>query len=247
MRMVKRRGRFCGEDRPTRAAEELLAAGAERFDGCGLAELLPSRAEVCRQAGLAQGSFAYAFSSLGEYHADLVSWLVRPEEEHVTAEVGGAERFHEIAKEFGRPDAVPAQLIAEVISYVFRRDLTRGRRWFRRVGVLAMLAGEDELGDHCRQAVLENQERVWGCYEEAYAEVLTAWGRELRPPVSSRSAARAIASLADGYFIQYLFHPDEGVITLFEDSVLALLCAFTRDGRDKADLADYFAKGLPPK
>lgn len=138
MRMVRRTGQFRGEDRPTRAAEQLLVAGAETLDACGLADLLPSRAEVCRQARLAPGSFAYAFSSLDEYHADLVSWLVRPEEDQVTPEAGGAERFHEIAQEFSRPDAVPAQLIAQVISYVFRRDLTRGRRWFRRVGVMAM-------------------------------------------------------------------------------------------------------------
>lgn len=229
------------------AAERLLDAGRALLRATSPATLLPGVRAVCDAAGMSSGSFYWQYPDASTYWSELLQAMSATDpvrEFAVRMEEGllaGAEAI--------RADpSVAVSTIAALAATDVEFHATHGIDALRLQLALLGVAQDD---GPLSQAVLALYRDLYATIQEhhvaGYEVLLSAWGRVPRDPFSYASMSVTITAVADGMLMRTLFDTTNDLLTLFEDSISALLASITRRIGDERDLFGFMDDEFRPQ
>jgi AcrR family transcriptional regulator len=206
-----------GSDASSRS--RLLAGAADLHRALDLPALLRGLhpGALAQQAGVSRTSFYANWETNDAFWADLVDYVCR------AALPPAVDPQHPVA--LNPPSDIPFMRTA--VRQAFVRGLQRPE-----LPLLMLLwskAGDRRVGDALRRGY----DAMLAPLVPRYEQYFKLWGREPRPPLSMRDITTIFVALNDGLAVRHQFDPAGAPPTLFEDAMVALLPAVTREARDR--------------
>jgi AcrR family transcriptional regulator len=207
------------------ARERMLDAAAELYDELPLDALLRGLhpGSIARRARASRTSFYACWETQQAFWADLVL--------HVCA---GERSPRRARREQAAPVDVSAAFIRRAARDEFQAGLARGDLPLR------MLLWSKSSDPMVRAELRRSYADALRPLAPRWEQLFTLWGREARPPFSIGDIATLMAALGEGLIVRHRIDPHTAPVSLFEDAVLTLVSALTREVGDRAvDQIDF--------
>ena len=184
--------------------QRILDAGAAMMSEAGysLRSANITLIDACRRAGLGTAGSGYKiWSTQEEFRDELMRHALAMDRSRDEA----AGRLLEAIAQLG--DDPDLTSIIRVAATENAREVI-GREWFTRLVALWLAAATD---DQMRAEQIDTQRKLLASLQEAFVDLLTAYGREMRPPFTAEMLTLAIAAEMNGIGYYCAYVDDESV------------------------------------